>query len=143
LKNSSKMKNRTIKTRFHLTSYLLKRSNPMKRLLALALLASLPGCATLTGPVPASPAAIADRTVLDEKFVTSAAVSYTAASKMGTTLVRVGLIDRENFKELDRRAYAALGAIRTAYDTGNATGFDAAVRNFYSLVGQITSLTPE
>lgn len=106
-------------------------------LAALALVAALPGCAGQSIPPPM---AAADQTVIDEKASILAETAYTGASRLGFVAAKSGLIDRERFKALDARAYAALGVVRTAYRTGNAAGFDVAVRELNTILAQINAL---
>jgi hypothetical protein len=97
----------------------------MKRILALCLAATLPACAALNAPLPA-PAAIADRTVLDEKAALGVELAYQAANLAALTASRAGLISdeaRPRIAAADARAYAAVLAVRQAYDAGNGGSY--------------------
>lgn len=116
----------------------------MKRLLiavlALALAACTGGNLASTGPaaiagaadgagLPA-PATIADQTTLDEESLLRVERLYKAlrtALEMGvdTGLIRGAFAAQ--IGEGDRKAFALLGAARTAYDTGNAATYRDAV----------------
>ena len=108
----------------------------MTRLIAAALLLALPACATL----PTAPAAVADKTVLDEKIGIAATVGYTAASTLGNRLSRLGVIPRAQFQALDQRGYDAVIAIRAAYLAGNATNYLAAIEQAKAATAAIGGL---
>jgi hypothetical protein len=116
-------------------------------LIAAALL--LPGCAmtagSLAGPaldasVPVKPVDVADKTTLDERLATGATIGYTAASRMGTALASAGLIDKARFKALDNQGYAAVLAVKAAYDAGNAGSYVAAIDRVNAAVAGINTL---
>jgi hypothetical protein len=117
-------------------------------LLSAALLA-LPGCNTMArsaaGPVidaavPIKPADVASKTTLDERLGIGATIGYTAASRLGTALARAGLIDKTRFKALDAKGYAAITAVKAAYDAGNATSYTAAIDRVNAAVADINTL---
>lgn len=107
-----------------------------KLLLALAICAALPACATM----PLAPADVANATVLDEKVGIAATVGYTAASTLGNRLSRLGVIPRAQFQALDQRGYDAVIAIRAAYLTGNATSYFEAVEQAKTATAAIGGL---
>lgn len=117
----------------------------MRKILALALLASLPGCAALgAGPVSIpAPIDLTDRTTLDEKAAISAEVTYTAASRLGVALVRAGVLDTERFKALDNKAWLALRAVRSAYASGTAPEYAMAIAKFNDAANAIIALAPK
>lgn len=113
----------------------------MKRLLIAACLA-LAGCATTA--VPVGPAPIANQTVLDEKVAISAELAYTAAVRAAALAIRTGVVSDaatiRQIGELDRKAKAAVGAVRSAYDAGNAASFTAAFAGAQSAITAILAL---
>lgn len=94
----------------------------------------------LDATVPGKPADVADKTTLDERLAIGATVSYTAASRLGTALASAGLIDKERFKALDRQGYAAVLAVKAAYDAGNATSYTVAIDRVNATVAAINTL---
>jgi hypothetical protein len=137
----------------------------MKKLIvalcALALTACTPvlaGLATMAG-APASPAAIADKTVLDEKAGIAVETMYAAVARAGALAFRAGLIKPSVDPEVQRDDVCALVAAksyeptdrggelvalecklraardltRRAYDTGNAATYDVAARDAIAL----------
>lgn len=109
----------------------------MKRILALALVASLSACALTPPPAPVD---VADKTALDEQAGITATVAYTAASRLGLALARAGIIDKAKFKALDARGYAAVLAIKAAYDAGNSASYFAAIEQAKAATAQISAL---
>lgn len=93
------------------------------------------GCAALSSI--SAPADLASSTALDEKAAIMAETSYATASILGTRLAQVGLIDRERFKAADARAYAALQAVRAAYQAGNSREFGQALDQANAAIGAI------
>ena len=96
------------------------------RALILPLLLALPACASLP-TVPPSPAALADRTVLDDRAGVAAQLLYKA---VGIALERArdgGLLPAETVRRFDARAYIAFDAARAAYRAGNAASYRAAM----------------
>lgn len=97
-----------------------------RKLLALILVATLPGCAT----IPSAPVEGADQTVLDEQAMLAAEVAYKAARLAVEAGVDAGLVHGERATRLaaaDRAAYAALGQLRAAYRAGNASSYASAL----------------
>lgn len=97
----------------------------MKRILCLCLAATLPACALLQAP-PSSPSAIANRTVADEKAALGVELAYQAANLAALTANRAGLVSAAmalGIADADRKALAAVHAVRAAYDTGNAASY--------------------
>jgi hypothetical protein len=100
----------------------------MKRLLVVSLALALSACATL--PAPPAPVTIADGTRLHEQTALSVELAYQAAATAVLTANRAGLVPasaRPGLAAADRRAFAAVQAVRGAYDAGNATGYAQAV----------------
>jgi hypothetical protein len=123
----------------------------MRRLILMsALLLTLPACGVTTGAgmagpvldatVPTKPVDVADKTTLDERLATGATVSYTAASRLGTALASAGLIDKARFKALDAQGYAAVLAVKAAYDASNAASYAAAIDRVNAAVAGINTL---
>lgn len=128
---------------------------------ALALSACAPvlsGLATMAG-APSSPAAIADKTTLDEKAGIAVETMYTAVVKAGSLAFRTGIVQpssnpavqQDNFcalvkakvfeptdtgselAALECRLRAARDLTRDAYDAGNAATYDRAAREAVAL----------
>lgn len=113
----------------------------LKAALVLALCTPLHACETFAD----GPKAVADTSVADERAVIALELAYTSATRAGTTLARAGIIDAERFKELDRKAYTALQAVRAAYRAGNSDGYalavtelETAIREINNLLGKVT-----
>lgn len=101
----------------------------MKRFMIFAPLA-LAGCAAIPA-VPSSPAAVADQSALDEQAALSVELAYKAARLVVETGVDGGLIKgtlATRIAAYDRRAYAAVIGVRSAYEAGNADGYLSAVQ---------------
>ncbi len=97
-------------------------------LVAILLSLGLVACSTVTSVVP-SPAVVADRTVLDERHALRAEQLYQASATVVLAANRLGLIPaatRSRIKAADAKAYAAVRAVRAAYDAGNARDYAAA-----------------
>ena len=109
---------------------------PAWTIAAAVLSASLPGCST----IPASPATVSDRTILDERVGIGAELAYTTATKLGTVLATAGLIDKEKFKALDRDAYTSLRAVRAGYQAGNAKVYADSITRVQEAVRAINQL---
>ena len=97
-------------------------------LVAILLSLGLVACSAVTSVVP-SPSAIADRTVLDERHALRVEQVYQASATVVLAANRLGLIPastRSRIKAADARAYAAVRAVRAAYDASNAKDYAAA-----------------
>lgn len=120
----------------------------MKRLLYAALCGAmmLASC-TAVGPanlLPPSPAAAANKTVLDEQGALAAELAYKAARIAVETGVDAGLIKgtaAARVAQLDQAVFVALGQVRTAYRAGNATSYAAALTEARNAVGGLLALT--
>ena len=119
----------------------------MKRLIALCLPLALMACGGVTGvinSIPASPAAVADSTVLDEQGALAAELAYKAARVAVETAVDAGLIRgpaAAKIAKLDRQAFAALGVVRKAYAAGNAASYASALTAARSAISDLLTLT--
>lgn len=105
---------------------------------AATMLVALPACST-TG-VPGSPAEVADKTILDEQGALSVELAYKAARTVVEVAVDAGLIKGElasTIARLDRDAYSAVLAVRSAYDAGNATSYSSAIDRARSIISSI------
>lgn len=103
-------------------------------------LAPLTACTT----IPAGPGEVANQTVLDEQAASSVELAYKAARIACEVAVDAGVIRGERatqFRDLNRRAYAAVLAVRTAYRAGNASGYASAISEARALVDQLLTLT--
>lgn len=117
----------------------------MKRLLIVGLALALSACALNTPPVslPASPAAAADQTKLDEQAGLSLTLAYQAANRLGLVAIRSGLAKgaaAERIKSLDRSAFAWVERARAAYLAGNADSYASAAAQARTLIDQIIKL---
>lgn len=118
----------------------------MKFLTPLAALA-LTACGPLAmmAGIPAAPAAVANRSTLDEQAALSVELAYQASVTAIRFANRTGALSAENKQraaDLDNQAYRAVLAVRSAYDAGNATSYgaasakaQAAVRDLLALIG--------
>lgn len=119
-----------------------------------------------TAGIPTTPAAVADKTVLDEKVGIAVETMYAATARAGALAFRSGLIDpsidpavqRDDFcpkvlaglyEPTDRgssvmsaecKMRAARDATRRAYDAGNAQSYDVAGREAVALSREILAL---
>ena len=115
----------------------------MKRFIALALLCALPACGPVN-TIPAAPAAVADKTVLDEQGALAAELAYKAARVALETGVDAGVIrgaTAARIAALDAKAYAALRIVRRAYEAGNAASYTAALISARAAVAELLTLT--
>jgi len=107
-------------------------------LLGLALaIAPLASCAT----IPASPGAIAPANTLDERIGIAATTAYSAATRAVRLARQAGFVsdaDWPRVQQIDRQAFAAVEAIRSAYEARNAASYAAAVINALRGACQLT-----
>jgi hypothetical protein len=117
----------------------------IRLVLAIACSLALAACTTTGVPaIPDNPAAVADSTVKDEQAQLAVELAYKAARLAVEAGVDAGVIRGERatqFAALDRKAYAAVQASRTAYRTANATSYSGAIATARSAVGQLLALT--
>lgn len=116
----------------------------MRLIFGIAAALALSACAT-TGspPIPTSPGAVADATVLDEKMAIAAEGAYKAARTVIEAATDAGLIRGANATKaaaLDNKAYAAVQRVRAAYRAGNASSYDAAYKEASGLIGDLLGL---
>ncbi len=108
----------------------------MKRILIAAALA-LSACATIPA-IPPAPASVANASTLDEQTALAVELAYQAAA---TAVLATGLATKPAVKAADRKAYAAVKAVRAAYDTGNASSYaTAAVTARTALTDLLTAI---
>ena len=110
--------------------------------IALAML-SLNGCATLAS-IPPSPQAAANATTIDEQALQAVELAYKGARIAVEIYVDSGHCTgacATHFRDLNRRAYAAVQAARTAYRAGNAPGYLAALGEAHNLANELLTLT--
>lgn len=115
----------------------------MKKLVIIALGCALSACTAFPGSVPASPAVLANQTVLDEQGAISTELAYKATRTAMELAVDAGLLKGDRAAQaakLDTRAYAAVQAVRTAYRTGNATSYGAAVGEARTIIGDMLAV---
>lgn len=120
-----------------------KNTGMMSLVMAAALVPLLlTGCAT-TGS--GSPSEISDRTRADEQAALLVTLTYTTASRLGTTLIRSGAVTDKaairKFGELDKAAYQAVLAVRAAYETANAQSFADALTNARRTIAGLDEIT--
>jgi len=114
----------------------------MKRLAFLLPLA-LGACQFPFSAVPASPSAVASKTTLDEQAALSVELAYKAARTAVEVAVDAKLIkgDRaKQFADLDNKAYAAVKAVRAAYNAGNATDYQTGLSEARLAVADLLAL---
>ncbi len=105
----------------------------MRKLIFLPALLALSGCAGLAPLLlgaPASPAAVANKTTLDETALRLAETAYAAERTAIDTAADAGLLTGQNAAKaasLDNKAYAALGLARRAYSAANAADYADAI----------------
>jgi len=116
----------------------------MRRMILAVALACVPlaacnGMAT----VPGSPGAVADKTVLDEKLMIGMESAYKGARSAAEVATDAGFLKGANaakVADLDNKAYAALGTMRTAYKAANATSYVDAGTQALSAINQIVTI---
>lgn len=87
---------------------------------------TIPGISFGPSSLPPAPVAAANQTVLDEQAALSVELAYKAARTAIEIAVDAGAIKGERakkFADLDNKAYAAVGIVRSAYRAGNATDY--------------------
>lgn len=116
----------------------------MKMLLfAAPVLLSLSGCgfgAINTSAIPASPAAAAETTALDEQAALSVELAYKAARLVVETATDAGLIKGPLAARLagyDAQAYRATLAVRAAYRAGNSANYITAIQEARSAIAAV------
>lgn len=121
------------------------------RFVALAACAALSLAACTTpgvGPVPqpgAGPVATLNHTLADERAMASAELAYNQAAQVYITALEAGVLTparKAQAKAALAKTYDALKAARSAYDTFNATSFQAQVQAVLNLAGQTRQLLP-
>jgi hypothetical protein len=108
----------------------------------LLLLASCAGLGSLLTP-PASPAAVANTTTLDEQAALGVELAYKAARTAVEVGVDAGLIKgtrATQFAELDNKAFNAVVIVRRAYRAGNATDYATGLSQARLAVADLLSL---
>lgn len=86
-----------------------------------AALSLVAACVTTPAPVT-----VANHTKLDEQAALAVELAYQASAQ---ALLATGAAKRPEVKAADNRAYAAVKAVRAAYDAGNASSYTAAVES--------------
>lgn len=110
---------------------------------AAAIVASACAPATLVG-LPASPQAVANRTVADEQALQAVELAYKGARIAVEIYVDSGHCTgacATRFRDLNRRAFAAVTAAQTAYHALNEDGYLAALSDARSLANELLSVT--
>lgn len=69
--------------------------------------------------------------------VVASDATYTAASKFGETMVKLGKLDETKYKDLDNRAYSALLAVRAARNSATSATIIAATTNLSTAVAAL------
>lgn len=115
----------------------------MKRLVLLCAALALTGCdvSQRLATIPPAPITVADRTKVDEQLGLSLTLAYTAAARAAALAIETRLVrDPATIRrigELDRRAYAAVQGVRTAYLAGNAAGYVEALKGANAAVSEL------
>jgi hypothetical protein len=110
---------------------------------------ALASCAGLGSTIVgglSGPAAIANKTTLDERALLGLEASYKAARLAMEGAVDAGLVKRPlavKFRDANKKANAVLVKARTAYDAANAATLDAALDEGAPLVAEIWKLVAE
>lgn len=108
--------------------------------LACALSVITTGCG-VTSAVVGGPVVVADQTKLDEQVGLTLTLAYTAAARAAGLAISTGLVkDTATIRHigaLDRRAYAAVVAVRSAYLAGNSANYLAAIAQARAAVGDL------
>lgn len=130
----------------------------MKIRISLALFPALAGCADMGVSVRSAgtaaavvadaagappPAALADQTKLDEQIAIGAEAMYRGARMLVEPLVDAGVIRGRTagrFRTLNREAFDAIRAVRTAYDAGNARSYAAAAERASGAIAKLLAL---
>lgn len=95
------------------------------------------------GSIPASPAAVADSTTLDEKGLLGVELAYSVARTLGEFGVDAGLIKgatATKIAELDSKAYGFILLARSAYSLGNRTTYGGALDDARGVIAEILKL---
>lgn len=115
----------------------------------LAMLSAVAGCAhsqtvapiapplASSTPATSGPAAIADRTLLDEKAMAGVELAYRSMRVALEAAVDTGLIrgDRARLAaQMERRAFSAVEALHAAYDAGNAETYLQSVNHAFDAI---------
>lgn len=113
----------------------------------------LTGCMSETGGISAPavvadmtlppPAAIADRTTLDEGAALGFETAIAATADLATLAVRTGAVKRAQLprlRELSADARQAVAAVRWAYDSGNASNYGVAITRATSAIAAVRGL---
>lgn len=121
----------------------------MKKLLLIGLGAlALAACNTTgtagLGGIPTAPVEVANKTTLDEKGGIAAETAYYAANRLAALAIRTGVVqDKATIAKIgqtDTAVKAALQKVRNAYDAGNATSYEAALREADALTKSLIAL---
>lgn len=113
----------------------------MKRFL-LPLALALSACTTIPA-IPPSPASVANQTKLDEQTglaITSGYRAAVAAARLANQIRPFSPGTKTRAAELDAKAFAAVAAVRSAYEAGNAESYAAAATKARLLIDQIIAL---
>lgn len=116
-----------------------------QRLIAVLAILSLPlaSCASLA-PVAVGPGVVASQTALDEKTLLAVELGYKGARTAMELAVDLGRLKGENAGKaqvFNRRAYAAVLAMRAAYRAGNSSTWLDAYAEAQAAIAGILSLS--
>lgn len=103
----------------------------------------LSACGGAVPSLPLAPETVAARTTLDERAMLAVEVSWRAAGAAIEAAVDSGLLKGDAALKVDRidaQAGQWVGAMRAAYDAGNAQDFSTALAQAKALVGQLRDL---
>lgn len=113
------------------------------RMILIALAAILLPACTMTAPQTLPPPVqVADMTIADEKAGLAIELAYQAAATAALTADRAGIVPdtmRPRIAAANRRAIAAVGAVRAAYDASNAASYAEALPKAREAVAALLS----
>jgi hypothetical protein len=97
----------------------------------------------VSSAVPAAPAEVADRVLLDEQGLLALELAYKAARLAAEAATDAGAVRGETAAKVarvDNAAFTALGAARRAYAAGNAPSYAAALSEGRGALEQLIAL---
>ncbi len=110
------------------------------RALALVAAASI-GLAGCNPAPPITPSSVAQQTKLDEQVGLTVTLAYTAAARAAALAIKTGLIKDKptiaRIGQLNARAYAAVLAVRAAYQAGNTASYVSALTQAQSAIAAL------
>lgn len=115
-----------------------------KFLLAIAASSLALGGCTTVGPY-GSPVVVANQSKIDEQIGLTVTLAYTASARAAALAINTGLIKDpaaiQRIGQLDARAYAAVLAVRSAYQAGNSADYLSALSQAQSAIADLLAAT--